>query len=69
MQTGVIKKWFGDRGFGFIKPDGGGADIFVHVRAFPPGTPEPAEEDRVSFDVANDSRSGKNQAVNVRKAG
>jgi CspA family cold shock protein len=65
MPSGFIKRWIDDRGFGFIKPDAGGPDVFVHVKALPPGA-EPREGMGVSFEIANDSTRGKTQAVNVR---
>jgi CspA family cold shock protein len=65
MESGVIRKWIGDRGYGFIKPDAGGADVFVHATSFPRGV-EPHEGARVTYDLANDERSGRSKAVNVR---
>jgi cold shock protein len=65
MASGVIKKWIGDRGYGFIRPDDGGADIFMHATALPRGS-EPREGARVTYDLANDERSGRSKAVNVR---
>jgi len=65
MQTGLIKRFIEDRGFGFIRPDTGLYDVFFHIKASPAGVP--AEEGaRVTFEIANDSRSGRTQAVNVR---
>jgi CspA family cold shock protein len=56
-----------DRGYGFIKPDGAGADLFFHASAFQ-HEEEPLAGDRVAYEIANDSRNGKQQAVNVRLA-
>jgi CspA family cold shock protein len=66
--TGTIKKYIADRGFGFVKPDDGGPDVFVHLKAFALGI-KPAEGMRVSYDVAPDSKSGKSQAVGVKVLG
>ena len=65
MATGIIKKWIDDKGFGFVKPDGGQPDIFCHAKAWPIGV-SPTEGMRITFEIANDSRSGKTQAVNVQ---
>ena len=65
MASGIVKKWIGDRGFGFIKPDGGQQDVFVHAKAFPLDV-TPVEGDRVSFEVVVDSTRNRPQAVNVR---
>jgi CspA family cold shock protein len=57
--------WYDDtKGFGFIAPDSGGEDVFVHVRALGPGLTELAEGARVTFDVV-DGDKGPN-ARNVR---
>ncbi|MCU1536283.1 MAG: cold-shock protein [Humibacillus sp.] len=59
--------WFdGDKGFGFITPESGGPDVFVHVRALADGLPELLEGDRVTFDVVEGERGP--QARDVRLA-
>jgi CspA family cold shock protein len=67
MARGKIKTWISERGFGFIKPDGGGNDIFVYAREFEKaGLTEPEEGERVSYDVDTNTRSGKPAAVNLK---
>jgi cold shock protein len=61
MQEGIIKFFNETKGFGFIKPDNGGQDIFVHVSGL---IDEVRENDRVSFEVQN-GKKGLN-AVNVK---
>jgi CspA family cold shock protein len=69
MAQGKIKKWNADRGFGFIQPDGGGADVFVHASAFEKaGLDAPQEGDRIAYDVETDQKSGKPAAANVKRA-
>lgn len=69
MAQGKIKKWNADRGFGFIQPEGGGPDVFVHASAFEKaGLDAPNEGDRVTFDIEADRRSGKSAAANIRRA-
>ena len=67
MTTGVVK-WFNpDKGFGFIAPDEGGADVFVHVSAVErSGLTGLKEGQAVSFDVENDPRKNKPSAVNIK---
>lgn len=60
MNTGTVKFFNETKGFGFIAPEDGGADIFVHVSGL---TDEIRENDRVSYEVEN-GRKGLN-AVNV----
>jgi CspA family cold shock protein len=63
MQTGTVKWFNGQKGFGFIQPDAGGADVFVHVTAVErAGLGTLHEGQKVSFEVERDQRSGKSAA-------
>jgi uncharacterized membrane protein YsdA (DUF1294 family)/cold shock CspA family protein len=62
---GQLKSWTDDRGFGFIEPDQGGQEIFVHIKSFPPGSGRPKLAQRLSFEVALNPQ-GKKRAENVR---
>jgi len=61
MNTGTVKFFNDSKGFGFITPDGGGKDVFVHVNGLNGGSI--TEGDKVSYDV-EEGRKGPN-AVNV----
>jgi cold shock protein len=67
MSTGTVK-WFNtQKGFGFIQPDGGGKDVFVHVSAVErAGMSSLNEGQKVSFDLVADRRTGKSSADNLR---
>jgi CspA family cold shock protein len=69
MATGVVKFFNTERGFGFIVPDQGGPDMFVHVTAIAAGAPALTEGTRVTFEVTTDRKNGKTKADNVRPAG
>ena len=63
MQTGTVKWFNGQKGFGFIQPEGGGADVFVHISAVErAGMSSLAEGQKVSFELEKDPRSGKTSA-------
>lgn len=67
MQTGTVKWFNSQKGFGFIQPDGGGNDVFVHISAVErAGLNGLNEGQKVSFDVVADRRSGKSSADNLR---
>lgn len=48
---GTLQSWNDERGFGFIAADQGGEPVFVHIKAFGPGAPRPAVQQRISFEV------------------
>lgn len=67
MATGVVKFFNSDKGYGFVTPDGGGADVFVHVSALEQaGIQSLREGARISFDAVMDQRKGKTNAQNVK---
>ncbi|WP_163271289.1 cold-shock protein [Chelativorans alearense] len=69
MNTGTVKFFNSTKGFGFIQPDDGGTDVFVHISAVErAGLGTIVEGQKLSFDVVRDSRSGKNAADNLRAA-
>ena len=71
MATGTLKTWNPDRGFGFIKDDSGGPDIFLHVSAVKSAGIDPANlkpGERLTFEVEG-THDGRTMAGNVRRAG
>jgi CspA family cold shock protein len=67
MAQGTVKWFNGQKGFGFIQPDDGGKDVFVHISAVErAGMHGLNEGQRVSFDVVADRRTGKSSAENLR---
>lgn len=68
MATGTVKFFNTTKGFGFIQPEDGSTDVFVHATALErSGIRSLNEGDKVSFDVVADRKSGKNAADNVQK--
>lgn len=66
MATGTVKWFNAQKGFGFIQPDEGGQDVFVHISAVErSGMGNPREGQKVSYDLASD-RKGRMSATNLR---
>ena len=67
METGTVK-WFNEqKGYGFIQPDNGGKDVFVHVTAVErSGLRGLAEGQKISYELQTDQRSGKTSAVELK---
>ena len=69
MNTGTVKFFNATKGFGFIAPDNGGGDVFVHISAVErAGMRTIVEGQKLSFDVVKDNRSGKSAAENLQAA-
>ena len=69
MAIGTVKFFNTTKGFGFIQPEQGGADVFVHISAVErAGMRSRIEGQKVSFDIVQDRRSGKNAADNLQAA-
>jgi CspA family cold shock protein len=69
MNVGTVKFFNATKGFGFIQPDNGGSDVFVHISAIErAGMSSVSEGQKLSFDVVTDSRSGKSAAENIKAA-
>jgi CspA family cold shock protein len=65
-NTGTVKFFNGERGYGFIKPDDGGRDVFVHITAVEhAGLKALNEGQRISFDVEPDKKGKGPKAVNL----
>jgi cold shock protein len=69
MTTGTVKWFNGQKGYGFIQPDAGGKDVFVHISAVErAGLSSLNEGQKVSFDAVADRKTGKLSAENLRAA-
>jgi CspA family cold shock protein len=67
MAIGTVKWFNGQKGFGFIQPDDGGNDVFVHISAVErAGFSGLAEGQRISFEIKVDPKRGKSSAENLR---
>ena len=61
---GRITRWKDDQGYGFISPNLGGEEVFVHIKAFKPRQPRPAGDETVSYELVSDA-SGRPRAAAV----
>ena len=69
MSQGTVKWFNGQKGFGFIQPDDGSKDVFVHITAVErAGMFGLNEGQKVSYDLVADKRSGKSSADNLKAA-
>jgi len=67
MATGTVKWFNGQKGFGFIAPDDGGNDVFVHISAVErAGLSGLAEGQKISYELKADAKRGKSSAENLR---
>mgnify|MGYP000938772443 CR=1 FL=1 len=69
MKTGTVKWFNAQKGFGFIQPDDGGADVFVHISAVErAGLGSLHDGQKLSFELERDQRSGKFSAGQLAAA-
>ncbi len=67
MATGTVKWFNATKGFGFIQPDDGGKDVFVHISAVErAGMHDLTEGQKISYEVVADKRTGKSSAENLK---
>ena len=67
MATGTVKWFNSQKGFGFIQPDDGAADVFVHISAVErAGLRDLHEGQKVSYELTQDQRSGKSSADQLK---
>ncbi|WP_062226041.1 cold-shock protein [Aureimonas frigidaquae] len=69
MATGTVKFFNTTKGFGFITPDEGGSDVFVHATAVErAGLPQLQEGQKIGYEVVTDRRTGRASADNLQSA-
>jgi CspA family cold shock protein len=69
MSTGTVKWFNATKGFGFIQPDAGGNDVFVHISAVQrAGMSGLDEGQKINYEIVQDKRSGKSSADNLSAA-
>ncbi|AVO47105.1 cold-shock protein [Phreatobacter cathodiphilus] len=69
MTTGTVKWFNATKGFGFIQPDDGGADVFVHISAVErAGMRDIVEGQKLGFEIMRDNKSGKMAAEQLQAA-
>ena len=67
MANGTVKWFNAQKGYGFIQPENGGKDVFVHISAVErAGLSSLKEGQKISFDTERDQRSGKMSATNLQ---
>lgn len=69
MQTGIVKWFNSQKGFGFIQPEDGSKDVFVHISAVErAGLYSLNEGQKVQFEVTRDNKTGRSSAENLQDA-
>jgi CspA family cold shock protein len=69
MPTGTVKWFNAQKGFGFIQPESGGPDVFVHISAVErAGMRDLKEGQKLNYEILVDRRSGKSSADNLQPA-
>ena len=69
MATGTVKWFNSTKGFGFIQPDAGGTDVFVHISAVErAGMRDLAEGQKIGYEMVRDNKSGKMAADQLKAA-
>ena len=69
MSTGTVKWFNAQKGFGFIQPDNGNTDVFVHISAVErAGMRSLVDGQKIRYDIVQDRKSGKNSADNLQAA-
>ena len=69
MNNGTVKWFNAQKGYGFIQPEGGGKDVFVHISAVErAGLNELNEGQKVAFEIVADKRTGRSSAGNLKVA-
>ena len=70
MATGTVKWFNAQKGFGFIEPQGGGTDVFVHISAVErAGMRDLREGQKLNYEVVQDRRTGKSSADQLQAVG
>ncbi len=69
MQSGTVKWFNSSKGFGFIQPDDGGSDVFVHITAVQRAGLQGLDEgQKVTFQTVADTRTGRSSATDIKAA-
>jgi CspA family cold shock protein len=69
MQTGTVKWFNAQKGFGFIQPTSGGPDVFVHISAVErAGMSTLTDGQKISYELVTDKRNGKSSADQLKSA-
>lgn len=69
MNSGTVKWFNATKGFGFIQPENGSSDVFVHISAVErAGLRSLSDGQKITYDIVQDRKSGKNSAENLQAA-